>query len=93
MSDIFNITLTEAEGVVSRINDDGKIILMKMDDSDSFFKISGVAAKFWKNIFQQKMSTKQAVEDLLQNYNVEQEILVEDLNKLIEELKEKKLIQ
>lgn len=93
MSDIFSVTLNEAEGVVSRINDDGKIILMKMDDSDSFFKISGVAADFWKNIFQHKMSTKEAINNLLESYNVEEKMLLEDLSHFIDKLKENKLVQ
>ena len=35
------------QGVVSRRNQDGTVILMKLDESNLFFKIDGLAAALW----------------------------------------------
>lgn len=78
------------EDVVSRKNANDIVVLMKMDDSSSFFKISGVAAEVWE-LIDSGMSVKEVVDKLSSEYNVTKEQLQSDINGLLTNLLEKEL--
>lgn len=80
------------EGIVSRSNQDGTVIIMKMDDGNTFFKINGVAAYFWKELALKK-EINSIVKDILNNYDVEESKLRSDLENLINTLSNKALIK
>ncbi len=50
--------------VVSRKNQDGTFILMKMDDSDKFYKIDGLAANLVDKIQEGQTTVEQAVNEV-----------------------------
>jgi Coenzyme PQQ synthesis protein D (PqqD) len=77
--------------IVSRNNKDGTIIVMKLDDSNFFFKIDGVAAHVWKEM----TSNKQIgliKEEILASYNTTRETLDGDIQNLLKDLLSNNLI-
>lgn len=79
------------EGLVSRSNQDGTVIIMKMDEGNNFFKINGVAAFFWKELSQNK-KTDEIVLSILENYETSKEEVERDVLNFIKVLIEKELI-
>lgn len=80
------------EDVVSRNNQDGSYILMKMDDSELFFKIDGVAAQVWKGI-ESKQTLKAIKEQILNEYKVEEAQLNSDIENFFSNLVSKNLLK
>lgn len=80
------------EGIVSRSNQDGTVILMKMDESNTFFKINGVAAEVWKELSTKKHINQIATE-IMDNYDASAEKITTDIKQFVETLLAKDLIQ
>lgn len=78
--------------IVSRKNQDGTVVIMKMDDSNNFFKIDGVAAIVWDG-FATKKPLADIKKNIHDNYNVTDTQLNQDIDKLIKVLLEKQLIE
>jgi hypothetical protein len=78
------------EDVVSRKNANDIVVLMKMDDSSSFFKINGVAAEVWE-LIDSGMSVGEVVAKITSEYDVSEEQLKKDINGLLTSLLEKEL--
>jgi hypothetical protein len=89
---MFETNYSISENVVSRANQDGTIVLMKLDEGDTFFKINGVAAVVWKELSLKK-NLNQIAEEIMNDYNVSADKLTTDMNKLLATLVEKDLIQ
>ena len=75
-----------SEDVVFRKNSDGSIILIRMDDSDIFYKIDGLAADFFFKIKEGK-----ELNDAICEINIERPQSIngpfrEDIEKLLNEL-------
>ncbi|MCK5883679.1 MAG: PqqD family protein [Bacteriovoracaceae bacterium] len=79
------------EDIVSRTNPNGTIVLMKMDDSEIFFKISGVAAEVWKGI-EDGSDLNQTISKIVDDYNCSADQVEQDTRSFIEELIKKDLI-
>jgi hypothetical protein len=77
--------------LVCRENQDGTVIVMKVDDSDNFFKIDGVAALIWNQLNNHK-SLNEAYQSILEQYDVEASKLESDIQHFIETLSSKELI-
>ena len=85
-----NLKIEKCDDVVSRKNANDVIVLMKMDDSSSFFKINGVAAQVW-DLLSEGMSIKEVLDSLVKEYDVTREQLYSDVEALVNTLIEKKL--
>lgn len=89
---ILSMNFTIAQDLITRQNQDGTVVIMKMDDSNTFFKVDGIAAHIWTS-----MQSNQELEDVFneihQEYNVSEEQLLKDMSNFITTLKEKELIQ
>lgn len=81
-----------ATNIVSRSNQDGTVIIMKMDDSNNFFKINGIAAEIWSGLSSNKTLDSIYV-DILKNYDVTAEKLKTDSNLFLNALIEKDLLK
>ena len=79
------------EDVISRNNQDGTVILMRMDDGNSFFKINGVAAFVWKEM-QASKSIDEIQKLVLENYNSNPEQVKKDVEGFVSDLAQKGLI-
>ena len=80
------------EDVVSRNNQDGTFVLMKMDDSELFYKIEGVAAEIWKGI-EQKKNIASIKSQIMGEYNVAEDQLNKDIESFVTTLLSKKLLK
>lgn len=77
--------------IVSRNNKDGTVIVMKLDDSNVFFKIDGLAARVWKEIAG-KNSLADLKTEILNEYNTDEETLNRDISLLLADLQKNNLI-
>jgi hypothetical protein len=78
--------------LVSRKNDDGSTILMKMDDSETFYKIEGVAAEVW-NKLSDGMELQNVVEEIVEKYDTDPSTVEADINTLLNDLQNFKLLK
>lgn len=88
----YSKTYSILEDVVSRNNQDGTFVLMKMDDSEMFYKIDGVAAEVWKGL-EQKLNLDSIKNKLMSEYNVSESQLKSDIDQLVSTLLNKKLLK
>lgn len=90
-TDFLNDTFKVAEDIISRTNQDGTCVLMRMDDSSVFFKIDGVAAEVWQEIAKgSKVSN--ILDQLAQKHSVEKSVLENDTKSFLEEILNKNFI-
>lgn len=87
-----NTQYKTATDIVSRKNQDGTVIIMKMDDSNNFFKINGIAAEIWNQMANAE-SLDSIKKNILNSYDVTNEALEKDVTALLNTLTEKKLIE
>jgi hypothetical protein len=89
---ILDKTVKVQPDLVARNNDDGTIVVMRMDESNLFFKIEGVAAEVWKGLNKNR-NLKQIYADIKSNYDVDDTQLLGDIEGFINDLKGRDLIQ
>ena len=65
---------------------------MKMDDSELFYKIDGVAAEVWKGI-EKKMNLTAIKQQIMADYNVAASKLDADVETFVSSLLSKKLLK
>lgn len=90
-TDVLNDTFKVAEDIISRTNQDGTCVLMRMDDSSVFFKIDGVAAEVWQEIAKGSKANS-ILDQLAQKHSVEISVLANDTKNFLEEIINKKFI-
>lgn len=91
MANILDTEVTIKEDLVARNNEDGTIVIMKMDESNLFFKIEGIAAEVWTGLGKQK-PLKDIYADIKSSYDVEDDQLLKDIETFIGDLKSRDLI-
>lgn len=80
------------EDVVSRDNQDGTVIVMKMDEGNSFFKLTNISADIWRELTQKK-DLNQIFNEVMNSYDVSEEVLRQDIEKLMKGLVERRLLK
>lgn len=83
---------TVEKGVLFRKNADGQIAIMRIDNEESFYTLSEIAADFWTMI-DGKSSVDQIKEKLVKKHAPPLARFEKDLAKLITQLKKEKLIK
>lgn len=71
--------------VVSRTSKDGTVVVMRLDDSDKFFKISGVAGQIWSALSKGE-SLEKIKANILSEYNVNSEVLDRDIQSFVNKI-------
>lgn len=89
---MFDCNYVIQESIVSRSNQDGTVIIMRMDEGNTFFKINGVAAQVWKELSCKK-NINQIMTELIATYNAPQDKIKSDVENFIKTLLTKDLIQ
>jgi len=84
--------VTVQDDLVARNNDDGTIVVMRMDESNVFFKIHGVAAIVWKGLNAAK-PLKDIFAELKTSFDVDEATLLKDVETFLNDLKNKELIE
>ena len=91
MTKLIDQNYTLAEDIVARTNNDGSFILMKMDESSTFFKIEGVASYVW-----QQMNEGQTLPEIMisieEQFDVAKDQLENDVEGFLSELIKRELI-
>lgn len=80
----------DSEIIASR-NNDGSIVAMKVDDSDLFYKITGVATEVW-NYLEQGLSRDEIVKNITKSFEVTEEQSAKDFDTFITDLKKFKIL-
>ncbi|AUN99944.1 PqqD family protein [Bacteriovorax stolpii] len=88
---MFESNYSIPEDIVSRSNQDGTVILMKMDEGSTFFKINGAAAEIWKEMVAKK-DLNQIAEEMFSTYNAPKEQIQSDIKNFVETLVSKNLL-
>lgn len=88
---ILDKSVTVQPDLVARNNEDGTIVVMKMDESNLFFKIEGVATLVWKGLNESK-NLKQIFADIKAEYDVSDDQLLGDVEKFLNDLSSRNLI-
>lgn len=88
---ILDKSITLKDDLVARNNDDGTIVIMRMDESSLFFKINGVAADIWKGL-NKNQGLKEIFAEIKSQYDVEDETLLGDISTFIGDLESRDLI-
>jgi hypothetical protein len=78
--------------LVARNNDDGTIVVMRMDESNLFFKIDGVAAEVWRGLNANK-NLEEIFNEIKSSYDVSDDQLKGDIEKFLTDLKGRDLIE
>lgn len=78
--------------VLSRVNEDGSIILMKKYNNKVFFKLDGLAAIIWKDI-SSGASLQEVMKNIVTEYDITEEQVQKDINSLLQALLRKDLIR
>jgi hypothetical protein len=89
---MFDCNYAVVESVVSRANQDGTVVIMKMDEGNVFFKINGVAAEVWRELSIQKNITE-ITQNIILSYNESEEKIISDVKFFLETLMTKELIK
>ena len=91
MSSILDKTITVKPDLVARNNEDGTIVVMKMDESNQFFKIEGVATHVWKGLNENR-NLKQIFADIKSEFDVEDDQLLSDVESFVNDLQGRDLV-
>jgi hypothetical protein len=89
---MFECNYAVKESIVSRTNQDGTVIIMKMDEGNTFFKINGVAAEVWKELSTKK-NINQIAAEIVNTYDASEKTIETDIKNFVETLLSKELIQ
>jgi hypothetical protein len=79
------------ESIISRHNADGTVILMKLDDTNFFYKLDGLAAPIWKELAKAK-SVQGLVAHFGQVYPAHQDVIASDVSDVIKAFIDFKLV-
>lgn len=80
-----------ADEVVARQNQDGTFVVMRLDDSNVFFKINGVAADVWKSLVAGE-KVGDVLKNVLDEYQADEAQVKSDIEQFLSGLSEKNLI-
>lgn len=78
--------------IIASRNNDGSIVAMKADDSDLFYKITGVATLVWQGIENGDNETS-IIENILNEYDITVDKVKEDITIFLTDLRKYGIIQ
>ncbi|MDP7321902.1 MAG: PqqD family protein [Bacteriovoracaceae bacterium] len=78
--------------IIASKNNDGSIVAMKADDSDLFYKITGVATDVW-DLMEKKMDIEAIIEQIASEYDVSKKQVENDVNNFINDLKKLNILK
>lgn len=84
--------ITLADDIVCRVNQDGTVIVMKMNEDEFFYKINGVAAEMWQKFSTDKSNLGQILNDLAANYSIPAETILKDSQEFLSKVYDLKFI-
>lgn len=86
-----NQNMQISKDVIARKNQDGTVIVMRLDESSIFYKIDGIAAQVWGSLSQSK-NMAQLITEFEQLYPENKTDLQKDIPPFLGDLLQKKLL-
>ncbi len=80
-----------AKDLIARRNQDGNVIVMRLDESSLFYKIDGIAAQVWGDLVDKK-TADELVAKYQDLYPENKDDIQKDISNFIQMLFEKKLV-
>lgn len=80
-----------SKDIVSRRNQDGTVVLMRMDDSELFYKIDGIAAEVF-SLIDGKKNFLALVESVFKNHAGHEDRLQKDIDNFFTKLVDMKMV-
>lgn len=71
--------------IVASRNNDGSIVAMKVDDSDLFYKITGVATEVW-NKLEAGVNTDEIIASITSEYEISKDVVEKDIEEFYKDL-------
>ena len=71
--------------IVASRNNDGSIVAMKVDDSDLFYKITGVATEVW-NKLEAGANTDEIITSITSEYEISKDVVEKDIEEFYKDL-------
>lgn len=81
-----------AEDIVCRVNQDGTVIVMKMNEDEFFYKINGVAAEMWQKFSTEQTCLGHVIEGIAKNYSMATEQILKDSQEFLSKVHQLKFI-
>ena len=78
--------------ILSRVNVDGSIAMIRLDSDKNFYTLDGIAAKIWQQ-FNGKNSLRSIKVKMSKDHNVELDVIGRDTNSLVKKLLSLNLIK
>ncbi len=78
---------------ISRVNQDGTVIVMAMNEDEFFYKIDGLAAEMWQHFPNKDKTLAQIIDELAIEYSVSKEQVTSDTEVFLTKALELKLIK
>ena len=78
---------------ISRVNQDGTVIVMAMNEDEFFYKIDGIAAEMWQLFPNIDKTLGQIVEDIASDYAISPDQVSKDVEGFLTKALELKLIR
>ena len=77
--------------VLSRMNKDGSVAIIRLDSDQYFYTLDGVSAEVWSSM-DGKKTLARIVASLIKKHGLPEERFVKDVNKLISDLRKERLL-
>lgn len=71
--------------IIASRNNDGSIVAMKVDDSDLFYKITGVATEVWTYL-EQGLKQTEIIEKISSDFEISKEEASKDIQTFLKDL-------
>lgn len=79
-------TVTINSDIIASRNNDGSIVAMKADDTDLFYKITGVATQVW-HYLEEGQQVDEIIKKIAEEFSAEEEKVRSDVDAFIKDLK------
>lgn len=86
-----NQSVTISKEVVARKNQDGTVVVMRLDESSLFYKIDGIAAQVWESLTHAK-KTSELIKEFQALYPDNKADLEKDIPLFVSEVLNKNLV-
>lgn len=78
---------------ISRVNQDGTVIVMTMSEDEFFYKIDGVAAEMWQLFSNKDKNLNSIIGQIAEEYSIPKEQVTKDTQAFLTKAIELKLIK
>lgn len=78
---------------ISRVNQNGTVVVMSLTEDDFFYKIDGVAAEIWQQFSNKEKKLSDIITEIANEYSVSEVQVQKDIEDFLEKVIKLKLIK